>query len=100
MAVLPLGIKYTVVAKWRSPADGLGVFTVQAHCLSGYSHYPPPQPPNQLPLHQGAMLWLSWKAGMELGQGIIFREIFLHMCSLVSTVILSRSKACLGCYDR
>ena len=50
-AVLPLAIKYTVVAKWRSPADGvagLGGLTVQAHCLSGYSHYPPPQPPAQL----------------------------------------------------
>ena len=47
-AVLPLAIKYTVVARWRSPADGvagLGGLTVQAHCLSGYSHYPPPQPP-------------------------------------------------------
>ena len=40
-AVLPLAIEYTVVAKWRSPADGvagLGWLTVQAHCLSGYSH--------------------------------------------------------------
>ena len=55
-AVLPLAIKYTVVARWRSPADGvagLGGLTVQAHCLSGYSHYPPPQPPAQLSLHQG-----------------------------------------------
>ena len=49
--VLPLTIKYTVVAKWRSPADGvvgLGGLTVQPHCLSGYSHYPPPQPHVQL----------------------------------------------------
>ena len=55
-AVLPLAVKYTVVAKWRSPADGvagLGGLTVQAHCLSGYSHYPPPLPPAQLSLHQG-----------------------------------------------
>ena len=53
-AVLPLTIEYTVVAKWRSPADrvaGLGGLTVQAPCLSGYSHYPPPQPPAQLSLH-------------------------------------------------
>ena len=51
-AVLPLGIKYTVVAKWRFPADrvaGVGGLTVQAHCLSGYSHYPPPQPLAQSP---------------------------------------------------
>ena len=49
-----LAIKYTVVAKWRSPVDGvvgLGGLTVQAHCLSGYSHYPPPRPPAQLSLH-------------------------------------------------
>ena len=61
-AVLPLAIKYTVVARWRSPADGvagLGGLTVQAHCLSGYSHYPPPQPPAQLSLHQGGILWLT-----------------------------------------
>ena len=25
-----------------------GRLTVQANCLSGYSHYPPPQPPAQL----------------------------------------------------
>ena len=39
-AVLPLAIEYTVVAKWRSPADrvaGLGGLTVQAPCLSGYT---------------------------------------------------------------
>ena len=35
--VLPLPVKYTVVAKWRYPVDrvaGLGGLTVQAHCLS------------------------------------------------------------------
>ena len=35
-------IRYTVVTGWRSLADGvagLGVLTVQAHCLSGYSHF-------------------------------------------------------------
>ena len=44
-------IRYTVVTGWRPPADrvaGLSGLTVQAHCLSGYSHYPPPQPPAQL----------------------------------------------------
>ena len=53
-SVLPLAIKYTVVVKWRSPADGvggLGGLKVQAHCLSVYSHYPPPQPPAQLSFH-------------------------------------------------
>ena len=33
------------------PADGvagLGGLAIQAHCLSGHSHYPPPQPPAQL----------------------------------------------------
>ena len=48
-----LAIKYTVVAKWRSPADriaGLGGLTVQVHCLSK----------------------------MGLGQSIIIKEIFLH----------------------
>ena len=72
-AVLPLAIKYTVVVKWRSPADGvvgLGGLTVQALCLSGYSHYPPPQSPAQLSLHQGGILWLeneilSCKSAME-----------------------------------
>ena len=41
-AVLPLAIKYTVVARWRSPADGfesLRGLTVQVLCLSGYSHF-------------------------------------------------------------
>ena len=69
-AVLPLAVKYTVVAKWRSPADGvagLGGLTVQALCLSEYSHYPPPQSPAQLSLHQGGILWLTLEMGMGLG---------------------------------
>ena len=35
----------------ESPADGvagLDGLAIQAHCLSGHSHYPPPQPPAQL----------------------------------------------------
>ena len=35
----------------ESPADGvagLGGLAIQAHCLSGHSHYLPPQPPAQL----------------------------------------------------
>ena len=51
-------IRYTVVTGWRSPVDGvagLGGLTVQTHCLSGYSHYPPPQPPAQLSPNQRVM---------------------------------------------
>ena len=36
----------------QSPADGvvgLGGLTVQVHCLSRYSHYPPPRPPQPQP---------------------------------------------------
>ena len=60
--VFPLVIRYTVVTGWRSPADGvagLGGLTVQAHCLSGYSHYPPPQPLAQLSPNQRVILWLA-----------------------------------------
>ena len=38
---------------------GLGGLTVQAHCLSGYSHYPPPQPPAQLSPNQRVILWFA-----------------------------------------
>ena len=59
-------IRYTVVTGWRSPADGvagLGGLTVQAHCLSGYSHYSPPQPPAQLSPNQTVILWLALENG-------------------------------------
>ena len=59
-------IRYTVVTGWRSLADGvagLGGLTVQAHCLSGYSHYPPPQTPAQLFLKQRVILWLAFGNG-------------------------------------
>ena len=53
IAVVPLAIKYTAVAMWRPHVNGVvglgGLLTVQACCLSRYSHYPPPQPPAQLP---------------------------------------------------
>ena len=55
---------------------GLGGLTVQAHCLSRHSHYPPPQPPAQLFLNQGATLWLTLEN--RKGQEIIVGEIFLH----------------------
>ena len=42
---------------------GLGGLTVQAHCLSGYSHYPPPQPPAQLSPNQRIILWLALENG-------------------------------------
>ena len=80
--VFPLVIRYTVVTGWRSPADGvagLGGLTVQAHCLSGYSHYPPPQPPAQLSPNQGVILWLALGNGNgAIGQEITVGEIFLH----------------------
>ena len=43
--VFPLTIKYTVVAS-GNPVDGivgLDGLIVQAYCLNGYSHHPPPQ---------------------------------------------------------
>ena len=86
-AVLPLIIKYTVVAKWRSPADGvvgLGGLTVQALCLSGYSHYPPLQPPAQLSLHQGAILWLTLENGKR---GTNHSAVFCHMSADITTSI-------------
>ena len=67
---VPLAIKYTVVVKWRSPADGvvgLGGLTVQTLCLSGYSHYPPLQSPAQLSVRQGGILWLTLENGNGAG---------------------------------
>ena len=82
--VLPLTVKSTVLAKWRSPTDwvaALDGLTVQAHCLSKYSHYSPPQPLAQLSLNQRAILRLVdfGKKGMGLGQGIIIGEIVLRV---------------------
>ena len=57
--VFSLTIKYTVVAKRRSPVDGvagLDGLIVQAHCLSRYSYCSPPQPPAQ---YQRGILWLT-----------------------------------------
>ena len=58
IAVVPLAIKYTAVAMWRPHVNGVaglgGLLTVQACCLSRYSHYPPPQPPAQLPQKKNA----------------------------------------------
>ena len=63
-AVLPLTIEYmyTVVARWRSPVDrvaGLSGLTVQAHCLSRWSHYPP-QHHLSLQLNYLLTKWLSY----------------------------------------
>ena len=104
-AVLPLAIKCTVVARWRSPADGvagLGGLTVQAHCLSGYSHYPPPQPPAQLSLHQGGYPMVNfgkWEWGWDK-ELLLERYSFMHSekSSLLLIVMLFRSKACLRYY--
>ena len=93
-AVLPLAIKYTVVARWRSPADGvagLGGLTVQAHCLSGYSHYPPPQPPAQLSLHQGGILHKLMLEGDFLSAVVFGFKVF-PVCNTTDGL---KSGACL-----
>ena len=76
-----------MVVKWRSPADrvaGLGGLTVQALCLSGYSHYPPPQSPAQLSLHQGGILWLTLEMGMGLGFVKMYSTKLWKACLLPS----------------
>ena len=73
---------------------GLGGLTVQAHCLSGYSHYPPPQPPAQLSPNRRIILWLA----LENGKGgrarkLLFeRYSYMHgeKSSLVLIVVLLR----------
>ena len=85
-------IRYTVVTGWRS-ADGvagLSGLTVQAHCLSGYSHYPPLQPPAQLSPNQRVILWFALGNGNGLGQEVTVGEIFMHIekSSLVLVVVL------------
>ena len=47
-------------------------------CLSGYSRYPPPDPPAQLSPNRRVILWLTLENGMGLCQEIIVGEIFLH----------------------
>ena len=89
-------IRYTVVTGWRSPADGvagLGGLTVQAHCLSGYSHYPPPQPPAQLSPNQRVILWLALENGNGArARSYCWRDIpsYMHIekSSLVLVVVL------------
>ena len=70
IAVLPLTIKYTIVARWRSPVGRIASLvglTVQAHYLSRYSHYPLPQPQAQLSLIQGDIVWLTLENGNGAG---------------------------------
>jgi len=84
-------IKYTVVTWWRSPVDGvggLGGLTVQANCLSGYSHYPPPQPPAQLFPNWRVILWL------ENGEKLLL-ERYSHMYSEKSSLVLIAVMLCL-----
>ena len=57
---------------------GLGGLTVQAHCLSGYSHYPPPQPLAQLSPNQRVILWLALGNGNGARAKGTVGEIFLH----------------------
>ena len=85
-------IRYTVVTGWRSPADGvagLGGLTVQAHCLSGYSHYPPPQPPAQLSPNQRVILWLALENGNGArARSYCWRDIPSYMHIKKSTLVL------------
>ena len=71
LQLFPLVVRYTVVTGWRSPADmvvGLGGLTVQAHCLSGYFHYPPPHPPLQISPNRRIILWFALENGKGVGQ--------------------------------
>ena len=65
IAVVPLAIKCTAVAMWRPHVNGVvglgGLLTVQACCLSRYSHYPPPQPPAQLPQKKKCHWFISFR---------------------------------------
>ena len=65
---------------------GLGRLTVQAHCLSGHSHYPPPQLPAQLSLNEGAILWLTLENGKEAGTRNL--ERYSYMYSDKSSLVL------------
>ena len=79
-AVLPLAIEYTVVVKWRSPADGvagLGGLTVQALCLSGYSHYPDYGNGTGTRKYYGNGAWTRKYYGSGTGTRK-YGEIFLH----------------------
>ena len=97
-------IRYTLVTEWRSPADGvagLGGLTVQAHCLSGYSHYPPPQPPAQLSPNQRVILWLALGNGNGArARSYCWRDIpsYMHIeeSSLVLVVVLFTFSICLS----
>ena len=85
-----------MVTGWRSPVDGvagLGGLTVQAHCLSRYSHYPPPQPPAQLSPNQRVILWLALGNGNGArARSYCWRDIpsYMHIekSSLVLVVVL------------
>ena len=80
---------------WRSPADGvtgLGGLTVQAHCLSGYSHYPPPHPPAQLspkalsPRIQHALATEPldpWQRSHRPALGALAMCVFVYVCMCV-----------------
>ena len=80
---------------------GLGGLTVQAHCLSEYSHYPPPQPLAQLSPNQRVILWLA----LENGNGARARSYCwrgiptctlrsLVWCLLLSCICLSDNYGC------
>ena len=67
--------------RMESPVDrvaGLGGLTIQAHCLSGYSHYPPPQPLMQL-LTQAVLP--SCKPGC--GNNLLRSLVVIHMMYVI-----------------
>ena len=100
-----LRTRYTVVARWTSPADGvvgLVGLTVQACCLSGYSQYPLSQPPAQLSPNQratpkGLLLWLSFGNGNGPKDKKLLSERYSCMhrekSSLVFITVMFRSRA-------
>ena len=95
--VFPLVIRSTVVTGWRSPADGvvgLGGLTVQAHCLSGYSHYPPPQPPAQLSPNQRGILWLALENGNRARARALSSSLNIRSCKHATAAFFCTDQKC------